>query len=235
MEPYGTVISTCQSCHPFDTLGALAWLDDMLWASGVTLRNLPRSQEICWKLQWGTAVGTCLFINIAYIYIYCVAFANERIYNIYCMYVCVCYSIWMCIDVQFMGGILTLVFWDKKMVSQIISLLSNMVWPSSRGNSPMELRIQWMHLERAFNRKWPKHCTGNVEIKTLETNANWIVLHVKIINHNADQRTRWFISGFHRNKSVLNRWNIYINVHILTYKIRSTKETNIWHIILPII
>jgi hypothetical protein len=24
-------------------------------------------------------------------------------------------------------------------------------------------------------------------------------------------------------------------VHILTYKIRSTKETNIWHIILPII
>lgn len=179
------------------------------------------------------AVGTCLFINIAYIY--CVAFANERIYNIYCMYVCVCYSIWMCIDVQFMGGILTLVFWDKKMVSQIISLLSNMVWPSSRGNSPMELRIQWMHLERAFNRKWPKHCTGNVEIKTLETNANWIVLHVKIINHNADQRTRWFISGFHRNKSVLNRWNIYINVHILTYKIRSTKETNIWHIILPII
>lgn len=168
MEPYGTIISTCQSCHPFDTPGALAWLDDMLWASGVTLRNLPRSQDICWKLQWGTAVGACLFINIAYIYIYCVAFANERIYiyiYISCMYVCVCYSIWMCIDVQFMGGILTLVFWDKKMVSQIISLLPNMVWPSSRGNSPMELRIQWMHLERAFNRKWPKHCTGNVEKK----------------------------------------------------------------------
>ena len=71
--------------------------------------------------------------------------------------------------------------------------------------------------------------------KNLETNANWIVLHVKIINYNADQRARWFISGLHRNKSVLNRWNIYINVHILTYKIRSTKETNIWHIILPII
>lgn len=50
-KPYGTIISTCQSCHPFDTLGALAWLDDMSWASGVTLRNLPRSQEICWKLQ----------------------------------------------------------------------------------------------------------------------------------------------------------------------------------------
>lgn len=62
-----------------------------------------------------------------HIYIYCVAFANERIYNKCCMYVCVCYSIWMCIDVQFMGGILTLVFWDKKKVSQIISLLSNMV------------------------------------------------------------------------------------------------------------
>ena len=155
-KPYGTIISTCQSCHPFDTLGALAWLDDMSWASGVTLRNLPRSQEICWKLQWGTAVGTCLFIKIAYAHIYIYTYialplqmsVYIYIYNKCCMYVCVCYSIWMCIDVQFMGGILTLVFWDKKMVSQIISLLSNMVWPSSQGNSPMELRIQWMHLER---------------------------------------------------------------------------------------
>ena len=67
--------------------------------------------------------------------------------------------------------------------------------------------------------------------KSLETNATWIVLHVKIIYRDADQRTKWFISGSKRSKLVLNLCNISIqnkHVHMRTFNIKPTTETNIY-------